>query len=293
MSQVWHNSSPDARISLSQPLSYADRLRIRQPGDAAFALGPHIDGGGVERWEKHGYGIAHTYDELWKGNVAGYDPWDASKRVDVVSDNYEGLGACSMFRMWQGWLSMSHAGPGEGTLLVNPMLKMATTYMLLRPFFEPLSTERGPGFLDRENWVFTGPEKMTSALQGATPGHGQELSDELHPHLELEKTMVHMPQIKPGDFVAWHCDSKSLPRPFDPGLGRMRLDDKLTHCVSISHPRGRQNSQRQGRLERLVHPRVPRHGHQRAVPCPTEGGIPGWYTRSRLPRRAGRVAACR
>jgi hypothetical protein len=35
----------------------------------------------------------------------------------------------------------------------------------------------------------------------------------LHPHLELERTMVHVPRIKPGDFVAWHCDSKSTLSP--------------------------------------------------------------------------------
>lgn len=29
----------------------------------------------------------------------------------------------------------------------------------------------------------------------------------MHPHLELDKTMVHVPDIKPGDFVAWHCDT--------------------------------------------------------------------------------------
>ncbi|KAF5234576.1 hypothetical protein FANTH_12094, partial [Fusarium anthophilum] len=128
---LWHTTSP-ASISLSQPFSYADRLRIRQPGDASFALGPHIDGGSVERWEPEGYGAGHVYDAILQGNWESYDPWDASGRVDAVNN--------------------------------------------------------------RE-------------LQGATPGTGQELTGELHPHLELEKTMVHVPEIRPGDFVAWHCDT--------------------------------------------------------------------------------------
>lgn len=34
----WHSNNPDALVS-SQPISYADRLRMRQPGDAKFALG--------------------------------------------------------------------------------------------------------------------------------------------------------------------------------------------------------------------------------------------------------------
>ena len=38
-------------------------------------------------------------------------------------------------------------------------------------------------------------------------GCTQELNDALHPHLQLSKTMVHIPDVGPGDYVAWHCDS--------------------------------------------------------------------------------------
>ncbi|KND86824.1 Uncharacterized protein YbiU [Tolypocladium ophioglossoides CBS 100239] len=207
MSSLWHTSSPTAQISLANPLTYADRVRIRQPGDASFALGPHIDGGSVERWKREGYGRGGVYDRVFAGAWERYDPWDASGRVDAVSNRYDGLGACSMFRMWQGWMSMSRTGPREGTLLVNPLMHLATAYVLLRPFFRPVDEETGPGYLDERNWVFTGTADMTSELQGATPGHGQELTEELHPHLELGRTMVHVPNIKPGDFVAWHCDT--------------------------------------------------------------------------------------
>ncbi|ORY68211.1 DUF1479 domain protein [Pseudomassariella vexata] len=206
---LWHTSDPKSEISISQALSYADRLRIRQPGDASFALGPHIDGGSVERWEKHGYGLGGVYDKVFEGNWESYDPWDASTRVDAVSDNYNGLGACSMFRMFQGWLSMSWTGPGEGTLKVYPNMKLSTVYMLLRPFFQAVKKVEEvtrEEYLDEKNWDFAG-ENMTSALQGAEPGFGQELSTTLHPHLDLDKTMVHMPWIRPGDFVVWHCDT--------------------------------------------------------------------------------------
>ncbi|PKS11173.1 hypothetical protein jhhlp_002934 [Lomentospora prolificans] len=208
MQALWHSSSPDAKISLSEPLTYADRLRIRQPGDATFALGPHIDGGSVERWERNGYGLGGVYDRIFDGEWEKYDPWDAATRIEAVSDLYNGAGACSMFRMFQGWLSMSVCGPLQGTLLVNPAVKLSTAYMLLRPFFQPvregLSSE---AFLAPGNWAFTGGEHMTSELQGATPSHAQELNDVLHPHLELSRTMVHMPEVRPGDFVVWHCDT--------------------------------------------------------------------------------------
>ena len=91
-------------------------------------------------------------------------------------------------------------------------------YVLLRPFFRPLLSpeEMGGGaqvrrkYLDAENWVLLDADVMDSELHGATPGHGQEVTEELHPHLELESTTTHMPQLSPGDFVVWHCDGESL-----------------------------------------------------------------------------------
>lgn len=211
MAALWHTSDPDAPISLHTPLSYADRLRIRQPGDAKFALGPHQDGGSVERWETDGYGRGGVYDDVFRGEWESYDPFDARGRVTAVTDLYNGLGACSMFRMFQGWLAMSRSGPGQGTLQVNPLVRENTVYSLLRPFFRPLKSLGELGsrdrFLDADNWEFTAGESMQSVLQGATPGHAQEFPEGLHPHLELERTMVNIPGVRPGDYVVWHCDT--------------------------------------------------------------------------------------
>ena len=207
----WHSQDPQALVSTAHPTIYADRLRIRTPGDNIFALGPHVDGGGPERWEPEGYGNAKVYESIWQGRWEDHDPWEISSRLAVKSDLYRGVGACSMFRAAQGWLSLSTTKAHEGTLLVNPMLKHATAYYLLRPFF---SAKKGPmspktdafdeSFLSPDNWVLDCPQ--SSWLQGALPGKGQELSDMLHPHLELNSTMVHIPEVRPGDYVAWHCD---------------------------------------------------------------------------------------
>jgi hypothetical protein len=205
MKQLWH-ASPETPVSY-QPLSYADRLRIRQPGDAKFALGPHQDGGSVERWERDGYG--DVYSSVLKGDWENYDPYDATHRVDAVTNLYDGLGACSMFRMFQGWLSMSHVAPEQGTLLVYPSVKESAAYALLRPFFRPVKgLQEGckEDYLDERNWKFTAGEEMTSDLQGATPGHGMEFPEGMHPHLELDRAIVHVPEVKPGDLVVWHCD---------------------------------------------------------------------------------------
>jgi hypothetical protein len=103
--EFWHSKNPDALVSSSHPTMYADRLRMRLPGDARFALGPHVDGGSCERWEEEGYGRGKVYDAIWRGRWEEYDPWESSTRLPVVSDLYQGVGACSMFRMFQGWLS--------------------------------------------------------------------------------------------------------------------------------------------------------------------------------------------
>lgn len=210
---LWHSNDSQAIISTSNPLSYADRVRIRQPGDAGFALGPHVDGGSVERWEPNGYGLGHVYDSIFSGSWEEYDPWESSCRLPVATNLYNGAGGCSMFRMFQGWLSISDTGPNEGTLLVNPLLKLATAYFLLRPFMAPvrqpnveLSEQMDPGYLHEDNWVIE-PDP-TSTIQGAGPGLSQEMNSVLHPHLDLLNTMVHVPKIRPGDFVVWHCDSE-------------------------------------------------------------------------------------
>jgi len=219
--EFWHSRDPNAPISSSHPTIYADRLRMRLPGDARFALGPHVDGGSVERWEEEGYGRGHVYDKIWEGKWEEFDPWESSCRLSVVSDRYQGIGACSMFRMMQGWLAMSDTGPFEGTLLVNPLLSKATAYILLRPFFSPRKQPHDPAsrtfdeaFLSPNNWELE--REPSSWLHGATPGRGQELRDSLHPHLHLQmptpsqsgrSSMVHMPRVRPGDYVSWHCDT--------------------------------------------------------------------------------------
>lgn len=55
---------------------------------------------------------------------------------------------------------MSETGPNEGTLRVFPLLKEATAYIVLRPFFRPLiaATQLSDGtypseYLHADNWV--------------------------------------------------------------------------------------------------------------------------------------------
>jgi hypothetical protein len=200
----WHSTDTEALFSTGHPTIYADRLRLHAPGKHKFAPGPAIAQGGPGRWEPTGCG-SKVYESIWEGRWEDYDPWEISSRLPVNSDLEQGVEICSMFRAAQGWLSLSTINVREGTLLVNPMLKHATAYYLLRPFFSaktgPLNPETGvfnDSFLAPENWVLDCPQN--SWLQGAS------LNNALNPHLELSSTMVHIPEVRPGDYLAWHCD---------------------------------------------------------------------------------------
>lgn len=45
------DADPTYPIDLTTPIAYADRARMRNPGDTSFNLGPHADSGGLELWE--------------------------------------------------------------------------------------------------------------------------------------------------------------------------------------------------------------------------------------------------
>lgn len=184
-------------MSTRTPLSYADRLRIRRPGDAQFTLGPHVDSGSIERWEDPTY--AKVYKEILEtGNWEAHDAYDARWRLEAKMDMYNAPGGCSMLRLWQGWLAMSETGPGEGTLRVCPMLREQTAYTLLRPFFEA-----NPDRLDAS---IRQKMDLTPEFPGSIPGTCQENNDLTHPHLRLKDTMIPLPKVEPGDYAAWHCD---------------------------------------------------------------------------------------
>lgn len=191
---AWKSKDPNARISTNFPITYADRMRIRTKGDMELsAPSAHIDGGSVERWEPDGYGRAGTYRDIFQGNWQDYNPWEASTRIPVASDLYRGVGSCSIFRAFQGWLAMSSiASP----LQVCPMPQLATVYFLLRPFFSRRDVDTP--------WNLTRPQN--SILHGALPSYTQEISRALHPHLQLDRSLVSIPRLEPGDYVIWHPD---------------------------------------------------------------------------------------
>ncbi|KAI1169476.1 hypothetical protein F4777DRAFT_573018 [Nemania sp. FL0916] len=232
---LWHCNDDD-RLATRFPITYADRIRIESTtngiitvnGVAAATTSPEdsliaaaaaaasnasiaqVDNGSLERWELDGYGRCGLYDEIFKGNWEAYNAWDPAGRVNATSDLYNGAGACSMMRMFQGILALTVVEPGMIRLLPSP--KLSTVYFLLRPFFSPKEPapeagddpEKWERYLDPSNWALD--KEQSTIIHGAVPGHAQRVTAAWHPHLQLDKSLVTPPTLQAGDYIVWHPD---------------------------------------------------------------------------------------
>ncbi|KAL2848405.1 hypothetical protein BJY01DRAFT_246418 [Aspergillus pseudoustus] len=191
VTKLWHVGDPSLPIDLDSQIVYADRFRIRAPGDTEYTLKAHLDSSAIERWEDPIY--RSCYAEIFEGRWEDWDPWKIDMRPQANVDLYRQRGGCSAFRALQGWLSLSTCGPGEGTLRVLPNVKLVTAYLLLRPFF-----------VDDDDEVLNWDEPT---FPGATPGRGQLFpTTQFHPHLQQARSMVSVQTVEPGDYMYWHCD---------------------------------------------------------------------------------------
>ena len=187
-------------------------MRIREPGPLGWRFGPHIDGGGVERWEDPGYRSCYT--RIFEGGNSWkeHDPYDVTPRLNANQDLYDSpwvvsshqalmyswsdRNQCTVFRVWQGWTSLSTTKTHEGTLRVVPFLKLSSAYLMLRPFFKPKPGRETS--LEAYDWE---PDLEHGGFQGTSPGRAQTLSPESHPHLQFDKTTVSVDFVEPGDQV--------------------------------------------------------------------------------------------
>ena len=174
--RIWHTSGQsEVDVDLEQPVTYIDRLRIRQPNDSLVRQLPHIDGGGIERWQDGPY--RKVYRHILEGDWKDFDPFEVDYRV------IDNAGDTTFFRAFQGWLSLSSSKPGEGTLRVLPLLKEAIAYFMLRPF---------------------APDVPSDLFPGTFPSNPLHVTEKWH--RPLYEALVSIPRIGPGDTVWWHPD---------------------------------------------------------------------------------------
>jgi len=169
----------DATVDLSQPLTYNDRLRFRHP-KSKINLGPHWDSGSISHWADPS--DKKRNQDIFDGNWEKLDPFCIKGRgMTCIEKN------CTFFRAFQGWLSLSNSGPGEGTLKVLPLLKEVIAHIIMRPLLDDIPENIIPGF------EVGSPGKCIFFLESWI-------------HSKLMDSMVSIPKVNPGDMVWWHCD---------------------------------------------------------------------------------------
>ena len=159
---------------------YADRIRMREPGDTTLGLPPHIDSGSVERWLDVNY-REKTYQHIFNGEWEKYNPFHLGGRLDVKE--IPSPAVCRMFRSFQGWTALTKQGKNDGTLKLVPMIKPLIAYTLLRPLLDDVPND---------------------LLCGSQPKRAHAVTQEWHSH--LLKGLVPIPEVYPGDTVWWHPD---------------------------------------------------------------------------------------
>ncbi|KIX93494.1 uncharacterized protein Z520_10672 [Fonsecaea multimorphosa CBS 102226] len=194
----WHDK--DGTYSPA-PLSYADAVRIRPPGIPFRGLGPHIDAGSLCRWADPTY--QSVYAAVFSGNPESMDNYDLTARKTANQAIFPGSAHSRVFRSFQGWTALTSAGLGEGSLMLYPNVKWTIAYLLLRPFFQPPTSEKEEDIMDATKWTF---DAESPWFPGTFRDDSQLLSPSSHPHLRLRECMVGIPRMEPGDTVWWHAD---------------------------------------------------------------------------------------
>ena len=162
----------------SRELSYADRVRRREPGDNTLGLSPHCDAGSVERWSDDYY--QKIYKDIFSDNFLKFNPFDAKYRDKTTE--FESPAVAHVFRTFQGWTALTEQGPNDGTLQLIPISK-AMAYILTRALLDDVPKDE---------------------LCGSKLGKALSVNKEYH-SLLLEG-LISIPIMKPGDTVWWHPD---------------------------------------------------------------------------------------
>ncbi|CAM9343283.1 unnamed protein product, partial [Discosporangium mesarthrocarpum] len=211
LNRLWKPDTSAAPVDLTKSLSYCDRFFVGKPSSPSMHKGPVMSGGSAsDRLTPH---HRQGYQEIYTGRWEEWDPFKAGPRVGAADAawrqlwvgggqglraNY-GEDACKeeegeegglgvevplppkLFRPFQGCLSFGSWGE-KGHVHVVPMMRVATAFMLLRPFMDDVSQEEGLlGFGD-------GPEVVLDARW----------------HQPLLDALVRLPPLSPGDAVFWH-----------------------------------------------------------------------------------------
>jgi hypothetical protein len=179
LNNLWISKNSEYKVfDPNKDLSYADRVRRREPGDNSLGLSPHCDAGSVERWTDSNY--QKIYQDIFSDKFENYNPFEAKYRDRTIE--FESPAVAHVFRTFQGWTALTEQGPNDGTLQLIPIAK-AIAYVLTRALLDDI------------------PE---NELCGSKIGRALSVNKEYHSL--LLKGLISIPKMKPGDTVWWHPD---------------------------------------------------------------------------------------
>ncbi|CAN0067977.1 unnamed protein product [Scytosiphon promiscuus] len=209
LNRLW---KPDAKapVDLTKSLSFCDRAFVGTPTCSSLKGRESVvmagGTGGSQRWLSPHH--SQAYRDIFEGRWEDWDPFKAGPRMRAAEN-----AACSWggdespsspesvqggaqgeqappqpFRPFQGFISFGRWGE-VGNLHVVPMMRVATAFMLLRPFMPDALEASAAG---------------TDWLCGA--GDGPELTLSPKWHQPIMDALVRLPPLSPGDAVFYHTD---------------------------------------------------------------------------------------
>ena len=83
LNNLWIYENSEYKVfDPNKELSYADRVRRREPGDDTLGLSPHCDAGSIERWTDSYY--QKIYRDIFSDNFEKYNPFEAKYRDRTI-----------------------------------------------------------------------------------------------------------------------------------------------------------------------------------------------------------------
>ena len=179
LNNLWIYENDEYKVfDPNRELSYADRVRRREPGDDTLGLSPHCDAGSIERWTDNSY--KKIYKDIFSDIFENFDPFNAKYRDKTIE--FESPAVAHVFRTFQGWTALTEQGPNDGTLQLIPIAK-GMAYILTRALLDDV------------------PE---NELCGSKPGRALSVNKDYH--ALLLEGLISIPKMKPGDTIWWHPD---------------------------------------------------------------------------------------
>lgn len=180
LNRLWNCTNSGAgAFNPSKLISYADKVRVREPFDQSNGLIAHVDSCSLESWFDLS-AIEACYQPLLNGQWQQFNAFNAAGRVFTNAKPHSE--ANSVFRTFQGWMALTEQGANCGTLQLVPSSHCVSWL-----------------FLHTLNQLINHDSEMY-------PVPGEAFCLTKSEHQLLFDGLCSLPTLAPGDSVWWHPD---------------------------------------------------------------------------------------